>query len=123
MHLDLTFQVYTFMMRCFCMCIFDPRRLLKQSRAVVKNKWLKEGQPVKNQILLKFPCDVSSTPPTSLTPLITCFSSFVCFLFLSLCLLSFFVSFIIRTDDIMLSYQRFTVQTFISGSSHMPHRG
>jgi hypothetical protein len=61
MHLDLTFQVYTFMMRCFGMCIFDTRRLLKQSRAVFKNKWLMEELSVKNKILLKFSSDVNST--------------------------------------------------------------
>lgn len=79
----------------FCVYIFDPRRLLKQSRAVLKNKWLIEGLSVRNKILPKFCSDVHSVPPTSLTSLTTWFPSLADFLFITLLLLSFsFASFV-----------------------------
>lgn len=121
MHLDLTFQVYTFVMRCFGMCIFDPRRLLKRSRAVFKNKWLMEGLSVRNTILLEFCSDVNSVPPAPPPPVlwhpITWFPSLADFLFISLLFLSFFTSFVSQER---LHYVLVPKMSVASQCTHLP---
>lgn len=72
------------MMRCFGMCIFDPRRSLKQSRAVFKNKWLMEGLSVKNKILLKFSSDVNHTAINNYPEAPDHMFFFLCWLLISL---------------------------------------
>lgn len=131
MHLDLTFQVYTFVMRCFGMCIFDPRRLLKRSRAVFKNKWLMEGLSVRNTILLEFCSDVNSVLPPApphpqffdtrshdSLPLLTSYL-YHCFSSVSLHLL------LVRKDYIMFWYQRcqwlHSAHIYLWLLPHVPH--